>query len=99
MIRRDGARIEVRVSRIPWPFPENVHAVTIWPVIVYEPQVWASPSVQAHERYHWKDQLRWLVVPWFIAYGLLRLRYSGGRDHPLEREAYRIEDRARQLPI
>ena len=32
-----GGKIEVRVPKIPWPFPESVHAVTIWPLIFYEP--------------------------------------------------------------
>lgn len=87
-----NGRIEIRVGRIPRPFPEYVHAVTLWPVIFYEPQVWDDPCVQTHERYHWKDQIRWLVVPWLLAYIALRPFYGGGRRHPLERHAYAIED-------
>ena len=86
-------RIEARVKRIPWPFPDYVHAVTIWPFIVYEHQVWDDPGVQVHERYHWQDQIRWLLLPWFAAYLVLRPFYGGGRRHPLEREAYRRQDR------
>jgi hypothetical protein len=90
-------RIEVKVQKIPWPFPENVHAVTIWPFIFYEPQVWDDASVQVHERYHWADQIRWLVLPWFAAYLVLRPFYGGGDRHPLEREAYRRQRRHRDL--
>lgn len=81
-------KIEIKVSRIPRPFPEHVHAVTIWPLILYEPQVWDNPCVQIHERYHWNDQIRWLLLPWFVAYLVLRPFYGGGDKHPLEKEAY-----------
>ena len=91
-----GGKIEIRVPKIPRPFPESVHAVTVWPLIFYEPQVWDDPCVQVHERYHWVDQVRWLVVPWFAAYLALRPRYGGGREHPLEREAYRRQDACNQ---
>ena len=47
--------------------------------------------MQVHERYHWIDQIRWLHLPWFAAYLILRPFYGGGRRHPLEREAYRRE--------
>ena len=88
-------RIEFRVRRIPTPFPEPAHAVTVWPFIVYEPQFWDDKCVQLHERYHWIEQLRWLVLPWFAVYGILSLRYGGGRGHPLEKAAYRLEDECR----
>ena len=91
-----GGKIEIRVPKIPRPFPESVHAVTLWPLILYEPQVWDDRCVQIHERYHWVDQVRWLVVPWFAAYLALRPRYGGGREHPLEREAYRRQDACNQ---
>lgn len=81
-------KIELKVQKIPRPFPEHVHAVTIWPVIVYEPHVWDDPCVQIHERYHWMDQIRWLLIPWFAAYLVLRPFYGGGKSHPLEKEAY-----------
>ena len=83
------AQVEIRVRRIPWPFPEKVHAVTVWPLIIYEEQVWDDVCVQLHERYHWVDQIRWLLVPWFAAYLVLSIFYGGGARHPLEKEAYR----------
>ena len=87
-----SGRIEVQVAKIPRPFPDRVHAVTVWPLIFYEPHVWDDACVQVHERYHWMDQIRWLWVPWFVAYLALRPFYGGGRKHPLEKEAYRRQD-------
>jgi len=87
--------IELSVKRVPWPFPKAVHAVTLWPFIIYEHSVRHDPAIQAHERYHWKDQMRWLVIPWFIVYLTLSLFYGGGRKHPLEKPAYAIQDSIR----
>ena len=95
-MRTVGGKIEVRVAKLPWPFPESVHAVTVWPLIFYEPPVWDDPCLQAHERYHWVDQARWLVLPWFAAYFVLKVFYGGGREHPLEREGYRRQDACRE---
>jgi hypothetical protein len=97
-MRRIGAKLEVQVTKIPKPFPESVHAFTLWPFIVYEPQVWDDACVQIHERYHWNDQARWLVLPWLLAYLVLRPFYGGGRRHPLEREAYRRGDACGDVP-
>lgn len=84
--------IEITVQHIPWPFPRGVHAVTLWPFIFYGWWVRNDPAVQAHERYHWHDQKKWLVVPWFIAYLCLLPFYGGARRHPMEKSAYAIED-------
>ena len=88
--------IELTVNRIPWPFPKSVHAVTLWPFIFYEKQIRHDPAIQAHERYHWKDQMRWLVLPWFIVYGALLPFYGGFRKHPMERPAYRLQDEVKK---
>jgi len=95
-MRISKGRVELKVRRIPRPFPEWTHAVTIWPVIVYEAEVWDNRCVQVHERYHWIDQLRWLLLPWFLTYLVLRPFYGGGRKHPLEKEAYRRQDLCEQ---
>lgn len=95
MIRVSRGKFELRVQKIPRPFPTWVHAVTIWPVIVYEEQVWSDKCVMVHERYHWMDQLRWLVLPWFVVYLAFRPFSGGGAGHPLEREAYRREAECR----
>ena len=93
-----NGRIEIRVRKVPRPFPERVHAVTVWPLIFYEPQVWDDACVQRHERYHWLDQIRWLVLPWLAVYLLLLPLYGGGRKHPLERKAYRLQELCEQAP-
>ncbi len=95
-MRFANGKIAIRVGRIPWPFPKAVHAVTLWPFIIYESQVWDDECVQIHERYHWTDQIRWLIVPWFLAYLVLRPFYGGGDQHPLEREAYRRQRECQQ---
>ena len=87
--------IELSVRRIPWPFPKSVHAVTIWPFIFYEHQVRDDLSIQAHERYHLKHQLKWCVLPWFIDYVALLPFYGGFRKHPFERSAYELEDKVK----
>jgi hypothetical protein len=71
-------KVEFKVDRIPRPFPESVCAVCIWPFIWYEEHRYDDPCQQVHERYHWNDQLRWLVIPWFILYAVLRPFQGGG---------------------
>lgn len=96
MVRISGGRVEIRVPGIPRPFPPTVYAVTAWPFVFYAPHVWDDECVQAHERQHWNDQIRWLVVPWLIVYMLLSLRYGGGRRHPFEKRAYEAQDRCNE---
>jgi hypothetical protein len=93
MLRIAGGRIKIRVRKIPRPFPTSVYATTVWPFVFYESHVWDDVCVQRHERYHWIDQLRWLVIPWLIVYLLLSLKYGGGRKHPFEKSAYEIQDK------
>jgi hypothetical protein len=35
-MRFANGKIEIRVGRIPWPFPKAVYAVTVWPFIFYD---------------------------------------------------------------
>ncbi len=84
--------LEISVKRIPWPFPQLVHAVALWPFIIYEHEVRYDEGVQAHERYHWHDQMKWLVLPWFIIYVALLPFYGGFRRHPFEKSAYAKQD-------
>ena len=81
-------KIEIKIGRIPRPFPEHVHALTIWPLILYEPQMWDDPCIQIHDRYNWTDHVRWLFLTWFVAYFVLRQFYEGGYRHPLEGKAH-----------
>ena len=88
--------IELFVDKIRWPFPEYVHAVTLWPFIIYENWTKDDQALQAHEEYHWHDQMKWLVVPWFIAYICLLPFYGGGRNHPMEKPAYAVQDQVNE---
>ncbi|MDA1280127.1 MAG: hypothetical protein O3B95_08840 [Chloroflexi bacterium] len=92
MFRISGGRIEVKVPKIPPPFPARVYATTVWPFVFYEPGVWDDECVQAYERRHWIDQIKWLVIPWLVVYLLLSIKYGGGRKHPFEKPAYEIQD-------
>jgi len=85
--------IEIVILHLSWPFPKHVHAVTLWPFIIYECLVADNPAIKAHEQYHWHDQKKWWVVPWFIAYICLLPFYGGGRKHPMEKSAYAIQDK------
>ena len=96
MVRLNGWRVEVRVPKIPPPFPNRVYATTVWPFVFYEPHVWDDKCVQQHEAKHWRDQITWLVIPWLIVYLLLSIKYSGGRSHPFEKAAYEIQDRCNE---
>lgn len=89
--------IEKQIARLPWPLPKWAIAVTIWPFIFYEPEAWADPCVRVHERYHWRDQMHWLVLPWLALYLVLGLVYMRrpANEHPLERGAYRLESECR----
>lgn len=81
---------------VPWLFGQ--YAMTIWPFVIYKrpipmgaPIHWTG-AIKAHERYHWRRQMAWLVVPWFVAYLLLLPFYMRRiKQHPLEREGYRIQ--------
>jgi hypothetical protein len=83
--------IEFKVQKLRKPFREGVHALAVFPFIWYEADRWDDMCLQRHERYHWKDQLRWLWLPWFVVYFALMLFYGGGDRHPLERRGYSIE--------
>ncbi len=96
MFRISSGRIEIRVPKIPPPFPASVYATTVWPFVFYEPQVWDDECVQLHERQHWIDQIKWLVVPWLIVYLLLSIKYGGGRRHPFEKKAYEAQGRCNE---
>lgn len=83
-----------------FPLPAGVKAITLWPFVFYRRGYEPSPALQAHEEYHWRQALRWGVVPWYAAYVVLAMVYrTGGRGHPLEASAYAAGDRAwRRLP-
>ena len=64
---------------VPW-LPEWIHAVTLWPFIVYRRGCEASIPLQRG------------VVPWYLAYViLLPFYWKRPREHPMEVEAYAVQ--------
>jgi hypothetical protein len=43
-------------------------AITIAPFIFIAPSKADDKALVAHEMVHYKEQLKWLVIPWWIAY-------------------------------
>lgn len=43
-------------------------AITLAPFIFISPSKANDEALVAHEMVHYKEQLRWLVIPWWIAY-------------------------------
>ena len=68
----------------------GVDAVTLWPFIVYRRGYEQDLPLRCHEHYHWRQALRWGVLPWYVAYLVLKPFYLGPRTrlHPLEVPAY-----------
>lgn len=76
----------INIYNIKW-LPWRWHSIAICPFIFYYyARDDVSPWLRRHEEYHWHHQLRWLVIPWFIIYGLMWLHY-GYKKHPWERAA------------
>ncbi len=52
-------------------------AITIWPFIFVRCGKEEDKALIAHEMAHAKDQVRWLVLPWFVLYFLSpRFRFT-----------------------
>ena len=82
--------INITVPERIWPLPK-IAAITLFPFVVWR-QGHRTPALEAHERYHWDQALRWGIVPFYLVYLALLPFYGGGRNHPLERKAYEIQD-------
>ena len=81
---------------VPW-LPGWVDAVTLWPFIVYRKGYETNIPLRCHEMYHWRQALRWGVVPWYLAYILLMPFYIGRpRRHPMEVPAYEVQRKVRE---
>ena len=79
-----------------FPLPRRTHAITLWPFVFYRRGHRQDEALRAHEEHHWRDALRWGVLPWYVAYIALALVHrTGGRRHPLEAPAYAAADRVR----
>jgi len=80
----------------PRMIPPRRVAITLWPFIFYRStEALEDIPLKAHEHFHWKQALRWGVVPWYLAYLLLLPFYFRQRpdDHPMERQAYDVQRR------
>jgi len=66
----------------PRMIPPRRVAITLWPFIFYRStEALEDIPLKAHEHFHWKQALRWGVVPWYLAYLLLLPFYF--RQRPL----------------
>lgn len=80
------------VKRLWFPF-HNQRAITLGPFGIWYAQGAYTERTRRHEAVHWKDQKRWLYLPWYVAYLVLLLTVIGKpiSQHPLEAPAYRAE--------
>ncbi len=79
--------------------PPGVDGITLWPFIFYRRGKEGDIPLRCHEHYHWRHALRWGVLPWYLAYGVLKLFYLGQppERHPLEAPAYAKQRQIIQL--
>ena len=79
--------IEISLPRL---HQDNIHAITLWPFIVYRREFQDDIALRCHEYFHWRQAFRWGVVPWYLTYLVLQLYYFWGPSerHPLEAPAY-----------
>ena len=92
MIRKG---IWLKIPRRVWPVPGRFSvAITLWPFVLCRDDYFYNKPLVAHENFHWKEARRCFVLPWYLAYVLL-LPFGQGRNHPLEKMAYHIEDTIR----
>jgi len=74
-----------------WVSKKGAGGMTIWPFIFYSMgKMEVSTRLREHEEFHWPHQLRWIVIPWFIAYWVIFI-FTGYYDHPWERMAREAE--------
>lgn len=81
--------INITIPERRWPL-KKVAAITLWPFVVYR-EGYKTPALEAHELYHWWQALAWGVLPFYVVYIALLPFYGSGKNHPLERGAYKIE--------
>jgi hypothetical protein len=71
--------------------PFGWKGMAVFPFIFYyEPRYKVPDWLERHEEYHYHHQLRWLVIPWWIAYWIL-WTIHGYQNHPWEILARRAE--------
>ena len=52
--------------------PRGFDAITVWPFILVRPGARERPGLMVHEVVHYREQKRWGVLPWLLAYLLSR---------------------------
>ena len=72
---------------------EGVDAITLWPFILYRRGHQDDVALRCHEHFHWRQALRWGVLPWYLWYLALVPFYfrKPSYEHPLERPAYQLQ--------
>ena len=81
---------------------EHTNGVTIYPFIFIKyPKEETRQTLINHEKIHIKQQLKWLIIPFFLMYGIEYLigRIKGMnhdqayRNISFEKEAYELENK------
>jgi len=69
--------------------PAGFDAVSAWPFIFVRPQMADNRGLIEHETVHYREQRRWLCLPWWIAYLLV----------PSFRQAAEVRAYRRQIEV
>src|ERR687892_262172 len=79
--------IEITVPRL---HQDNIHAITLWPFILYRRGFQDDIALRCHEFFHWRQAFRWGVLPWYLLYlALVPFYFRRPADQPpLEAPAY-----------
>lgn len=87
--------IELTVGRL---HKKGVDAITLWPFILYRRGHRDDVALRCHEHFHWRQALRWGVLPWYLWYLALVPFYlrKPSCEHPLERPAYELQARIKK---
>lgn len=48
--------------------PRGFDAITVWPFIFVRPEAVDRPGLMVHEMVHYREQRKWWVLPWLLAY-------------------------------
>jgi hypothetical protein len=86
---QQGGKVKPIELTVGW-LPPGVDGMTLWPFILYRRGHQTNIPLRCHEHFHWRHALRWGVLPWYLAYVLIKLWYLGQppERHPLEAPAY-----------
>ena len=83
----------VKVPKRLYPAPPRLSiAITLYPFVFVRADHWKNEALRAHESYHVYDIKRTGVVRWYVKYLSFLFRGKVGRNHPMEKPAYAIQD-------